>query len=229
MWQSPHPRPRLFFPLQRTRSTSETRTSAASTCCLSRGSSTRVPGTTSPPPPGTSARCVGHSPPGPQVPQPLATGRGSRMCPPDGTHPAPQTQPARGEEEVPLCAHRANTRKSHFQVGMCQLQSLEEQGERCCPAWGLTLLIGAAGELLLDNVLPRAMPAVPIRQRLCPELQHPEPSWGPWVLGGGPAAPQAPAGALCNAPMGCGGGGLVALRRSTSQFREALTHRMVGK
>lgn len=37
------------------------------------------------------------------------TGRGSHTCPPDGTHPAPQTQPARGEEEVPLCAHRANT------------------------------------------------------------------------------------------------------------------------
>lgn len=36
-------------------------------------------------------------------------GCGSHVCPPDGTHPAPQTQPARGEEEVPLCAHRANT------------------------------------------------------------------------------------------------------------------------
>lgn len=90
---------------------------------------------------------------------------------------------------------------------MCQLQSLEAQGERCCPAWGLTLLIGAVGELLLDNVLPRAVPAVPIRQRLCPELQHPEPSWGPRVLGGAQLPPKLHLGLYAMPPWAAGAGG----------------------
>lgn len=90
---------------------------------------------------------------------------------------------------------------------MCQLQSLEEHGERCCPAWGRTLLIGAAGELLLDKALPRAVPAAPIRQRLCPELHHPEPSCGPWVLGGGPGCPPSSSWGSVQCPHGLWGRG----------------------